>query len=359
MKRKYNHKDIMVLVGVIVLFIFLALGVCVKKKEKLKANKYCEKFLQKENRKFPFRYFQDISGNALPFVAVTGPFREAQAEVLYYEYLANGIYIFGITAYKTFPNRLRFGMEEGEYERKDTFDYVGKIKHWLCCFRDKESYGFTSFNKTLDISESDFYTEEKDLTTVKKYDFLYICNKDEGDACPLNGWNAINRNYELALKCFPIMCNELNLKGLIVGRVGCGLEEVYSSENMEISDWLDWGSLQEKMKECKILFVPNIYDASPRVVAECLTKGVAVVMNKNILCGSKYIHYETGELFTDETDVKHAMQSVLERIDTISPNTWWSENFDQEQSYEKLHAFLNGAFPKTVLDSLTKVRFIL
>ena len=113
------------------------------------------------------------------------------------------------------------------------------------------------------------------------------------------------------------------------------------------------------MKECKILFVPNVYDASPRVVAECLTKGVAVVMNKNILCGSKYIHYETGELFTDETDVKHAMQSVLERIDTISPNTWWSENFDQEQSYEKLHAFLKGAFPKTVLDSLTKVRFIL
>ena len=359
MKRKYNHKDIMVLVGVIVLFIFLALGVCVKKKEKLKANKYCEKFLQQENRKFPFRYFQDISGNALPFVAVTGPFREAQAEVLYHEYLANDIHIFGITAYKTFPNRLRFGMEEGEYERKDTFDYVGKIKHWLCCFRDKESYGFTSFNSTLDISESDFYTEEKDLTTVKKYDFLYICNKDEGDACPLNGWNAINRNYELALKCFPIMCNELNLKGLIVGRVGCGLEEVYSSENMEISDWLDWGALQEKMKECKILFVPNVYDASPRVVAECLTKGVAVVMNKNILCGSKYIHYETGELFTDETDVKHAMQSVLERIDTISPNTWWSENFDQEQSYEKLHAFLKGAFPKTVLDSLTKVRFIL
>ena len=319
---------------------------------------YVQGFKEKENRMFPFRYFTDENDRALPFVAVTGFFREKEAEDRYHEYVKNGIHIFGITAYKSFPNRGLIDSTEGEYERNDTFDYTGKIRDWLCCFRSAESNGFTGNNRLADISESDFYDAEPDSQKVpKKYDFIYICNKDS-DKCPLDGWNAFNRNFELAKKCFPIMCSEFGLKGLIVGRDHCGLENEEYAKYLEISGWLDWGKLQEKMREAKFLFVPNIYDASPRVVAECITKDLQVLMNQNIVCGFKYVNYQTGELFSDESDIRDALKKLLAKPSSISPKKWWSENYSQEKSQKRLRDFLAKGYPGE-LDSVQKVKFIM
>jgi hypothetical protein len=317
---------------------------------------YIQRFLEKDHRMFPFRYFTDENDRPLPFVAVTAFFRGKDAEDRYNEYIKKGVKIFGITAYKSFPNRELLDKSEGEYERNDTFDYPGKIRDWLCCFKNKENYGFRSWNRTIDISESDFYNAEKETSTNKTYDFIYICNKDS-DSCPMDGWNAVNRNFDLAKKCFPIMCKEFGLKGLVVGRDGCGLEKEYG-DKLEVIGWLDWHVLQEKMRASKILFVPNVFDASPRVIAECLTKDLAVLMNRNILCGSKYVTYETGELFTDEADLRPALTNLLNKQFKISPKTWWSENYSQEKSQKALREFLDQSFPGD-LEGVRKVKFIL
>ena len=325
---------------------------------------YLQSLQQKENRIFPFRYFTDTSGTVLPYVAVTGFFRDDIAKQKYYEYLKNGIYIFGITAYKTFPNRYMLDKSEGEYERNDGFDYVGNITNWLCCFKKKAAYGFTANNKLFDMSESDFYTADN-RSLPKKYDFIYICNKDS-DRCPLDGWNAINRNYNLALKCFPMLCMQFNMKGLIVGRVNCGLEYQPYAKNLEITDWLEWHVLQDKMRESKMLFVPNVFDASPRVIAECITKNVPVLMNRNILCGTKYITPETGELFTDEVDIQVALIKMVEKIrdianNAVSPRNWWLKHYSEETSQKKLRDFLYESFPvnPNPLESIDRVKFIL
>jgi len=317
---------------------------------------YIDRFNEKEHRMFPFRYFTDDNNVVLPFVAVTGFFREKEAEERYEEYVKKGICIFGITAYKSFPNRELMDKSEGEYERNDTFEYTNKIRDWLCCFKNKENYGFSDWNRTIDISESDFYNSEKDTNETKKYDFIYICNKDS-DTCPLDGWNAFNRNFDLAKKCFPIMCKEFGLKGLIVGRDNCGLEKEYGNQ-LEVIGWLDWHVLQQKMRESKFLFVPNIFDASPRVIAECITKDLAVLMNRNILCGFKYVNYETGELFTDETDIRTALTNLLNKQYKISPKTWWEENYSQEIMQKKMCNFLKECFPNE-LDGINDVKFIL
>ena len=320
---------------------------------------YVQSFKEKENRMFPFRYFTDENDRVLPFVAVTGFFREKAAEDKYNEYIANGIHIFGITAYKSFPNRSLMDKTEGEYERNDTFDYTGKIRDWLCCFRSAEGNGFTGLNRLIDISESDFYNAEDDsvLSVPKKYDFIYICNKDS-DECPLDGWNAFNRNFDLAKKCFPIMCSEFGLKGLVVGRDNCGLEEEEYGKYLEVIGWLDWSDLQEKMRESKFLFVPNIYDASPRVVAECITKNLQILMNRGIMCGFKYINYKTGELFKDETDIRSALVNLLAKPSTVSSKKWWEENYSQEKSQKQLRDFLAEG-NLGVLDDVKKVKFIL
>ena len=153
------------------------------------------------------------------------------------------------------------------------------------------------------------------------------------------------------------MCFEFGLRGLIIGRENCGLEKEYG-DYLEVVGWLEWAKLQEKMRESKILFVPNIFDASPRVVAECITKNLQVLMNRNIICGFKYINYQTGELFNDETDLRQALTNLLNKPASVSSKKWWSENYSQEKSQTRLRDFLAESFPKE-LAGVSKVKFIL
>jgi hypothetical protein len=364
-------KHLLLIIILIVFFVFVSFiypyyqasseSSSKKSKEGMTANEldaYVQRFKEKENRMFPFRYFTDENDRVVPFVAVTAFFREKAAEDKFNEYVQNGVHVFGITAYKSFPNRKLLDSTEGDYEQKDTFDYVGKIRDWCCCFKNVESNGFTKRNRLIDISESDFYDAEPDSTKVpKKYDFIYVCNKDS-DNCPLNGWNAFNRNFELAKKCFPIMCSEFGMKGLIVGRDNCGLEKEEYGKYLEVVGWLDWHTLQEKMREARFLFVPNIYDASPRVVAECITKDLQVLMNRNILCGFKYVNYQTGELFSDEKDIRDALKNLLAKPATISSKKWWSDNYSQEKMQHKLRDFLAEGYPGP-LNTIKNVKFIL
>jgi len=306
-----------------------------------KINEYVtNNFKNKEKHMFPFRYFQDEKGNVLPIVAVTAFFRDDKAKQLYYDYVKNGICVFGITAYKSFPRKMH---NDDPYHLTDDFDYVKNIKNWLCCFKDPDHYGFTLDNKYVDISESDMYDVDTSPELPKKYDFIYICLEDDGN-CPKDGWNAINRNFKLAQECFPILINEYNLKGLVVGRVGCGLEEKYG-DKMEVTGMLDWDELQKKMKQSRFLFLPNIYDASPRVIAECITKGLPVLMNQSILCGFKYISYETGEFFLDENDIRVSLESLLGRIDKINPKKWWADNYSTSKVAKKIRDFLYPSCP--------------
>ena len=285
----------------------------------------------KNKRNFPFRYFQDKSGNILPFAAVSAFFRDERTKKKYFEYIKNGIHVFGITAYKTFPKKIADGTGDND-TKNDTFDYLGNIKNWLTCFRDPEEYGFTSNHNIIEMSESDFYdaNTEANPPVEKKYDFIYSCLKDD-DRCPLDGWNAVNRNFRLAKECFKIMIKEYGLKGLIVGRIGCGLEEEFG-DKVEVTDMLDYHIFQQKLAQSRFLFVPNVYDASPRVIAEALIKDVPVLMNRNIVCGSKYVKPETGEFFKDEYDIRLSLDALLGKMNTISPKKWWKAHYSTDES---------------------------
>ena len=309
-----------------------------------------------KEKNFPFRYFTDASGKVVPLVAVTSFFREDAAQKKYQEYVKNGIPIIGITAYKSFPKPIKDGSAD-DYTGDQKFDYVGEIRDWLCCFSDPAEYGFTAANNLIEMSESDFYDAEPPDTVraKKKYDVIYSCPDDDKSKCPADGWNAVNRNFELALKCFPVMVNEFGLNILVVGRTSCGLEEKFG-KRIETVDFLPFHEFQQKLHESKILFVPNVADASPRVVAEAMIKDVPVLMNKNIMGGSKYIVEETGEFFTDETDVAQAIERILNSEKT--PRKWWRNNYSVKSSSLKLHKFVADAYPGT-FDDVEEIKFIL
>ena len=321
-------------------------------------NPYLETMKQHEkDRHHPFRYFYDENKNILPIVAITAFFREDKERVeIYNEYKANDIKVFGITAYKSFPKPITD--KSGDSNTKDDpFDYYANIRNWLCCFDDPSKYGFDKRHNLIDMSESDWYNSDDDAPYKdKKYDIIYICLKDS-DTCPLDGWNAINRNYDLAMKCLPILINEYNLKVLFIGRQGCGLETLYG-DKIETTDFLPFHEFQQKLRESRILFVPNIYDASPRVIAESIIKDIPVLMNNRILCGSKYITFDTGELFNDEHDIRLSVSNLLERIDEISPKSWWADHYSTKKCAVKLRDFLYPEYPD-VLENVKEMYFYL
>jgi hypothetical protein len=310
-----------------------------------------------KSKKFPFRYFMDANNKVIPLVAVTSFFRDDKAKKTYSEYVDNGISIIGITAYKSFPKKIKDGSPD-DYTGDQEFNYTGKIRNWLCCFDSPRDYGFTWFNNTINISESDFYDAEDDSKTVakKKYDVIYSCPDDDKKSCPDKGWNAINRNFELAKKCFTIMIRDFGLNILVIGRTKCGLEKQYG-DKIKTVDFLPWDQFQQRLRESRMLFVPNIADASPRVIAEAMTKDVPVLMNREIMCGSKYVTGESGELFTDETDVGIALQNLING--GKFPRKWWSENYSKKTSATNLCNFVKSAFPDNFGDNLKEIYFIL
>lgn len=313
---------------------------------------------KEEDKMFPYRLLYDKNHKVIPIVALTAFFRNDFDRERFDEYTKNGIKIVGVTAYKTFPKPIS-DLTGDQESMKDSFQYTKKIKNWLCCFKDPEDYGFTSYNNLIDISESDFYDVDETDLPKKKYDFIYSCLRDDDQnlTCPMDGWNAINRNFKLAIACFPIMLQEFNLKILIIGRSNCELEEKYK-DRVEIMDMLPYHEFQQKIRESKFLFVPNIYDASPRVVSEALIKDVPVLMNRTIVCGTKYINYETGELFTDENDLRYHLRRLLNKYNSISPKKWWEKNYGVSKSGIKFRDFLyNDSEFSPILQNLEEVHF--
>jgi hypothetical protein len=287
---------------------------------------------------------------------VSAFFRDDSERKRFDDYNANGIKLVGITAYKSFPKPITDDSGDSE-TTYDSFNYFEKIHHWFSCFKDPEFYGFnTKVHKLIDLSESDFYDANDSSHLEKKYDLIYICLGDDDKTCPMNGWNSINRNFKLALACFPILIHELKLRILVIGRENCGLEKLYGDQ-ITVMGFLPWNEFQDKIRESRILFVPNIYDASPRVIAESLSQGLPVLMNRAIVCGSKYIVHQTGELFTDENDIRGAIQKLLARMPTMNTANWWKQNYSRKKSGEKLRNAIEEWFPGFISPSVKEIYF--
>lgn len=79
--------------------------------------------------------------------------------------------------------------------------------------------------------------------------------------------------------------------------------------------------------KARILYVPSIVDASPRILTQALSANVALVMNKGIIGGWKYINEETGAFFTNENDALSVILKTLEkeRQGKLRPREWIRE----------------------------------
>lgn len=311
--------------------------------------------------KRPFVNLYTDKGDQLNVTLLSRPFF-AKEHYDQLEKMGKTFNILGISSYQEFPNE-PFNPRDNYNKTTNRYDYnkwVDMCSGWLHCFRNQEDYLPTNMKHIL-LSESDFCDSNVHFpnpSKKKKYDFMYVCHRDDLSDCSVNEWVAFNKNLELANKCISNLCKKTKLKGLLIGRKGCPLPDNCSNVQIELTDKLNYHDLKEKYDECKVLFLPNIHDASPRVLTEALCHNVPCLVNEKLVGGWKYINDKTGRFFKDESDFEEKLNDILNNKDSFDCRSYFINNYGILKSGEKFRDFIYEIFGDKVNIPLDKVKFV-
>ena len=109
---------------------------------------------------------------------------------------------------------------------------------------------------------------------------------------------------------------------------------------MEIKDFMPQHEFLKQYSKCKFVFVPNIVDASPRVLTEALCYDLPCLVNYNILGGWKYVNEHTGEFFHNEENFEQSLKKLLNNLDNYTPSKYYRENYGKHTTGVELRDFL-------------------
>jgi len=107
-----------------------------------------------------------------------------------------------------------------------------------------------------------------------------------------------------------------------------------------------WGILDAKgmdrcMSQCRFGLFPNTVDNSPRIISECLSRDVPILVNKKIHGGWHYVNSKTGCLFSAD-NIREKAQFMLDN--KFEAKKYYESNFGFDISSRKLAEFLNPIF---------------
>lgn len=322
----------------IIIFILITLLIffkCIERYEKYE-----------EEIKFPFKFVYGDNGKKLNIIAITAPFRSKEDEERYEKFSKLGYSFLGVSSYINFPDNHIDNPYDDRYSENNNIDYFKLVKAWLHCFREPSQKMKESGLPLALITEADLRNVEQykpDKSIKKEYDWLYVC-LDDNDRCEA-GWQSYNRNWELAKKCMSIFCQR-GMKGAIIGRKNCSYTEL-CRDSVKVIPQLDFYSFLKELQKSRMLFVPNIYDASPRIITEAMCLDIPVIVNKNILGGWHNIKDGVnGEFFNDETDIERVLDKIVQNYNNYTPREWFVANRGYMNTGKELANFLIKNFPE-------------
>ncbi len=357
MIRKINKKMTKTVIITITMVIIIIILITITYNEK-KRESFVDIVPTHDNvpqMKRPFLNIYDDKGNKINAVFITHPFTRDECIEQYEDAKAKGVHFLGMSSYCEFPGIVSNPhdvLHDPNLDAWSKYNYYELTRGWCHCFREPDKYiADTTIPKAL-ISESDFanYEQHKPEPSInKEYDFLYICLKDN-DKCE-DGWQSYNRNWDVAKKCLDIMCEKHGLKGLLVGRINCEIPKG-CHQLMELTDFMEYSKFIKTYNQCKFIFVPNIADASPRVLTEAICFNLPTLVNYNIVGGWKYIDDKTGELFHNENDFDAVLSKFLDKQknNEYTPREQFIANFGAENAGKKLLNFVSQCIPENELN---------
>ena len=272
---------------------------------------------------FPYNRIYDQDDNDVKVAVVSAPLYRGDDRRKLEQIKKDGYDIIGISSYGFYPILHK---EDCKHDsRSDAIkdakmqEIMKSMKGWLHCSRNPD---FLPGMPKLLFSESDvpFIEHVKPKNLVKKWDVIYNCgSKDE--------FHTYHKNWELAKKCFVKMI-EADYKILVIGRTKMDTKEE-ENPNITFKSEVPYYDFLDLIEQSKLLFVPGVSDASPRVITESLIKDVPVLVNKDIFGGWKYVNNHTGAFFTDENDVMKNMNHIIKRVNKKQYHTrkWFLDNY--------------------------------
>ena len=294
----------------------------------------------------PFKNLFDDQGQPLNVILIASPFRTEEDEQAYETYRSQGLSFCGISSYINFPGHIENPYEDRFHEERG-HDYPAMVSAWLHCFRDPPMNLRQSGLPLMLLTESDLKDTDAykpDPAIAKEYDFMYVCLQDNDKCEP--GWQSFNRNWDLAKQCLEIMCGEFGLSGVLVGRTNCEFTQKCNGI-VKVVPFLEFDAFQKEMQKCRFLFVPNVADASPRVITEALCHNIPVLVNRNILGGWHYVEPGvTGEFFTSVRDIRSALQKLTTTHRNVyAPRRHFMRHHGKHRDGWRLAAFLKQHYP--------------
>jgi len=257
---------------------------------------------------WPFLYALDARGRDTGWILLNGPIVSSAQHEQFAELRRAGYRMVGTSSYQTFPR----------LDNSDPLDYEGVCEAWCHCFRNPEAMFVSNAPRAL-LALSDFTDPHRLTPSVvvaaddPGFDFAYIGGFDD--------WKRGIKNWSLAARCIPRLCDELDLRCLVIGTPTF---EFGPSDGVTFCTELPWPRLVDTIARARFLFVPNGADPSPRIISEALCLDVPVVVNRRILGGWHYVNRFTGTFFEDERDVVASVTSCL--LNAPSPREWFRAN---------------------------------
>ena len=268
--------------------------------------------------------------------------------MIQFDYVNQGIKFVGCSSNLSFPRKC--DSKYGKCHIEENILINGKkveeyVLGWLHCFKNADEYIYGNIPRLL-ISESDFtpeYIRSNNKNNTKIYDYITIQPRDS-NSCDFGWWHHY-KNWPLAHKCIKVFTDELGLKGLIVGRKDCPVS-VDNINLVTVTGKINYWKLLDYMRQTKFILLPNLEEASPRVLTEALAVNVPIFLYDNILCGWKYLNDNTGIGF-NENNIKIQAEELLKNISIgkYSPEKYYRENYGVKNSGKQLKNFLKQINP--------------
>ncbi|CDW78246.1 UNKNOWN [Stylonychia lemnae] len=275
--------------------------------------------------KYPF--FQVVvkgTGGLMKVALVGAPLYKDQREK-FYQLQLDGYMIIGIQSYRSFPifNQWEHDTDSRIAANDREFQEIMKyFSGWLHNMREPAKHLPVYIPRML-FAESDlqlFMTESHypDGTDIenKKYDVMFM---NAGNT----SWHSDVKNWTLAVDCFREIIAKTDMNIQLVGREAP--EDL--KDRINVHTFMGFKEFLGVLGETDILLIPSISDASPRILTQALSINTAVIVNKDIVGGWKYINEQTGAFFSTKEEIVDVINLVKERRrkGILRPKAWFQE----------------------------------
>jgi hypothetical protein len=304
----------------------------------------------------PFQPVRDEKGRLVNVMLVKSSSGLPEEKAAYEKY-KNDILFLGIMSYETFPFPTPNPYAIKEFEQDE---YIDKFPGWLNMYRNPDEI-FPNQVKVVQMSQSDFglptvhYQKEVDEGKhITRFDFAYVMSNGGGefnDEC--TGWGPQAKNFTFAKEALEAMCGELGTTGVLLATrdswetKACEIPASCKSKVLQ-TPFVSFNETMDYFRQSRFLFIPQVYDASPRVVTQAMTLNLPVLMNRNIIGGWKYINDKTGEFFHDMSDLRESLDSITENLGSYEPRKYITANYGNERYGKKFRDFVEEHFSERV-----------